>query len=191
MALQHGRWYGLQVVPNREFVAEADLKCRGYEVFLPTIRGFRRWSDRMKAVIRPMFPGYIFCQYSSENRYRMVDSSAVVRLVGFRNVVLPIDDEEMQSVRILSDSGRDVQPCHGLVKGQKVIVLSGPFVGVHGVFVEGEVGKSWIVVQVALFQRSVRVRIDRDAVAAGSVHAVSTHNGAASLSFGQAIAIER
>jgi transcription antitermination factor NusG len=171
MALQHGKWYGLQVVPKREFVAEVDLKNRGYEVFLPTMRRFRRWSDRIKAVAHPMLPGYIFCRYDGGNRHRMVDSSVVVRLVGFGGVVMPINDEEMESVRILSDSGCNVQPHHELVNGQKVIVLSGPLMGAQGIFVEGGGDEDWMFVQVTLFQRSVRVRVERDAVAAVSMRA--------------------
>jgi transcription antitermination factor NusG len=100
----------------------------------------------------------------------MVDSSAVVRLVGFRGVVMPIDDEEIESVRILSDSGCNVQPHHGLVKGQKVIVLSGPLMGAHGVFVGGGRDENWIFVQVMLFQRSVRVCVEPDAVAVVSMN---------------------
>ena len=165
MALQHGRWYGLQVVPKREFIAEIDLKQRGYEVFLPTIRSFRRWSDRIKALTQPMFPGYIFCQYDNRNRYRMVDSSAVVRLVGFRGVPAPIDDEELKSVRIVADSGCDVQPCRGLIKGQSVIVLSGPLVGARGTYVAGGAEESWMVIQIMVFHRAVRVRIEPSAVA--------------------------
>jgi len=45
------------------------LFARGYESFLPLYKCRRRWSDRSKEIELPLFPGYVFCQFNSLDRF--------------------------------------------------------------------------------------------------------------------------
>ena len=53
-------WYAVRVRSRFEFVTSAVLGERGYATFLPSYRSRRAWSDRMKEVEIPLFPGYLF-----------------------------------------------------------------------------------------------------------------------------------
>ena len=56
-------WFALSVVPRKEKATAQALRSKGYEDFLPMYSMKRRWSDRMKVVEMPLFPGYVFCRF--------------------------------------------------------------------------------------------------------------------------------
>src|ERR1700694_2480614 len=54
-------WFALKVRTRSEAIAVMGLRNRGYEPFSPTYHERRQYSDRLKAVDLPLFPGYVFC----------------------------------------------------------------------------------------------------------------------------------
>src|ERR1035441_6961975 len=61
-------WYALQIQSRLASVASATLRGKGYEEFLPLYRSRRRWSDRVKELEIPLFPGYLFCRFDVSDR---------------------------------------------------------------------------------------------------------------------------
>lgn len=163
MSFEHDRWYALQVRANAEGLAPRSLEERGYTVFAPTIRRQRHWSDRIKVSEGPMFPGYIFCKHDEGAKRRMVDSPFVVRIVSYGGVPAVVDNEELASIRILAASGHEAEPQRYLAEGERVVVCAGPLEGADGIVMRLQ-GVSWIVLQVTLLQRAVRVVVDSDMV---------------------------
>jgi transcription antitermination factor NusG len=156
-------WYALVVKPNHEKAVLAHLKAADFEASLALYRARRRWSDRIKEVTLPLFPGYVFCHFSYEGRL------AVLRIPGVRSIVsagpnlAPIPAREIAAIEAMVRSGLPVQPWPFLKVGQKVRVTSGPLRGVEGILVEFR--KTWhVIVSVELLQRSVAAEIDRDSV---------------------------
>src|SRR6516162_6192047 len=86
-------WYAVRVRSRFEFVASAVLGERGYETFLPCYRSRRAWSDRMKEVEIPLFPGYLFCRFDAADQYRVSNSPGVVNVVSVGLRPLPVDEE--------------------------------------------------------------------------------------------------
>jgi transcription antitermination factor NusG len=163
MSLQHDKWYALQVLANNEFAAEVGLRVRDYSTYLPTLMTKQRWSDRTKTIHKPMFPGYIFSRFDAMLPYRMVDSPRVIRIVGSRGIPIPIAESELDSVRILANSGLVVHPWLYLLEGEKVRVCCGVLEGLEGIFVRHR-GQNRIVVQVTILQRSVVADLEGDTV---------------------------
>src|ERR1051326_1035679 len=54
------RWYAVNCLSNREFLAAAHLKNQGFQTFLPCRRQTRRHARKFDTVLRPFFPGYLF-----------------------------------------------------------------------------------------------------------------------------------
>lgn len=44
------------------------LTYKGYECFLPVYNTTRQWSDRVKTVSVPLFPGYLFGRFDVQHR---------------------------------------------------------------------------------------------------------------------------
>ena len=59
-------WYALRVRPRFEKMVASALLSKGYEGFLPLYRHRSRWSDRIKEVLLPLFPGYMFCRFDEK-----------------------------------------------------------------------------------------------------------------------------
>jgi transcription termination/antitermination protein NusG len=57
------QWYAIQVQSALGSIACATLRGKGYEEYLPLFRARRRWSDRVKQLDLPLFPGYLFCRF--------------------------------------------------------------------------------------------------------------------------------
>src|SRR3569833_3295993 len=54
-------WFALKVRVGSEARTVELLTSRGLHPFAPTQQERRRYSDRMKIVAKPVFPGYVFC----------------------------------------------------------------------------------------------------------------------------------
>ena len=74
-------WYAVRVRSRFEFVTSAVLAERGFETFLPSYRSRRAWSDRIKEVEIPLFPGYLFCRFDAADPYRVLDSPGAVNVI--------------------------------------------------------------------------------------------------------------
>ena len=142
-------------------MASAMLDSRGYERFLPTFRSRRRWSDRVKELQVPLFPGYVFCRFDAARRTPILECAGVAGIVGFGNQLAPIPPEEIASIQAILQSSLPFEPYPFLGVGQKIRIDRGPLAGVEGVVVGVKNGFR-LVASVTLLQRSVSVEIDRE-----------------------------
>src|SRR5690242_20470773 len=126
------RWLAVQVRSGWELRTAYALKERGYEEFVPLRQHKRRWSDRTKVVSIPLFSGYVFLRFSLRNQQPIVTAPGIIRLVGMGDRVIPIDDDEIQALRSVSEGALAYGTCAFMAVGQDVIVRNGPLAGVRG-----------------------------------------------------------
>src|SRR5216684_1011727 len=74
-------WFALQVRARHEMGVAQHLCSRGYDWFLPLYKCRKRWSDRMKEVETPLFPGYLFCRFDPQERLPILTSPGVIQVV--------------------------------------------------------------------------------------------------------------
>lgn len=135
------------------------LRAKGVEEYLPAYRTRRVWSDRVRELELPLFPGYVFCHISLDARAVVLATSGVVTMVGDRDRPLPINDSELAAVRKMVASKAAVEPWPFLRVGQRVRVLRGPLAGIEGILLQ--VKSSYrLVVSITLLGRSVASEID-------------------------------
>src|SRR5437867_6113925 len=157
-------WFALRIRSRCEKNVAAALSEKGYEVFLPLYRYRRRWSDRLKEIEEPLFPGYLFCRFDLQKRLSILITPHVILIVGTGKMPVPVDDREITALQSIVKSVLQAQPWPFLRLGQTVRVLQGPLRGVEGTLVAFKAGHR-LVVSVTLLQRSVAVEIDNDCVA--------------------------
>jgi transcription antitermination factor NusG len=134
---------------------------KGYEAYLPLYRSGRRWSDRVKQLDLPLFPGYLFCRFDVLDRLPILTTPGVISVVGAGKTPIPVDDEEIEAVRAILRSGLAARPCPFLQVGSKVYIERGPLTGLEGIIANTD--KVYrLIVSVNLLQRSVAVEIDRE-----------------------------
>jgi transcription antitermination factor NusG len=159
-------WLTVRVKPNFERTVNQSLQTMDCETFLPITPQLRRWSDRVKEVERPLFPGYLFCRSDSNQRIPILRTPGVFRFLSVGSALSYIPDVEIESLRLLLRSGALARPFPYLQVGDPVTIEAGPLKGVDGFLQEIKKGYR-IIVSINLLQRSIAADVD-----AGWVRAV-------------------
>jgi transcription antitermination factor NusG len=155
-------WYGVRVRPKGEVQASAELSARGFEAFLPTRHVRRQWSDRVKTLEVPVFPGYLFCRFQPGERVRVLDAPAVIQILGIGGTPIPVSEAEIATIRTMVTSHLMITPWPYLRSGQRIRIEHGPLAGIDGIVASAEDRKPRVVVSVTLLQRSVAAEVERD-----------------------------
>ncbi len=155
-------WYGVRVRPKCEARASSELSARGFEAFLPTRHVRRRWSDRVKTLEVPVFPGYLFCRFQPEERVKVLGVPAVIQILGIGAIPVPVSDNEIEAIQTMVTSRLMLTPWPYLCTGQHVRIGHGPLAGIDGIVAKAEDGNPRVVVSVSLLQRSIATQIERD-----------------------------
>jgi transcription antitermination factor NusG len=153
------QWFALKVRSRAEQSTGTFLTGRGFEVFCPTYPERREYSDRIKTVQAPLFPGYLFCKLTWSNRLPIVSAPNVEYIVGFGSEPTPVATSEVAAVRTIVRSGAPCQPHPYLRLGQRVRLQSGPLADLEGILVATR-SSHRLVVSVDLLQRSVATEVD-------------------------------
>ncbi len=154
-------WYALHVRTRFEKVVARNLQNKGYEQFLPLYRRSSRWSDRVKEIELPLFPGYVFCRFDPTNRLPVLTIPGVNAIVGIGKTLMPVEESELNAVRAVLQSDTYCEPWPFLEVGQHVQVEHGPLAGTRGIVMMVK-NTCRLVISVNMLQRSVAVEIDRD-----------------------------
>jgi transcription antitermination factor NusG len=148
-------WFALRVRPKHEKTVATNLSKLGFDDYVPLKKVRRRWSDRIKELDEPLFPGYIFCSFTYSDRLR------VLNLTGVESIVGGVNDSEIEAVRALVASGKPLSHLPFLRIGQSVLIENGPLAGIRGVVLREE--SAWrVVVSVEALDRSIAVEVDRE-----------------------------
>jgi len=158
-------WYVLHTKSRFENVVTDGLWKKSIEVFLPkiTVRSKRR--DR-KAMIRvPLFPGYLFVKtdLAPESHLEIVKTAGAVRLIGSKQGPVSVPEETIDSLKIMVTGDHTVTTGDSLKKGDKVLVVSGPFVGVTGTFIRYG-GKGRVIVNIEALGQYAGVEVSEDEI---------------------------
>jgi transcription termination/antitermination protein NusG len=152
-------WFALRVKPNHEKPVAAALRGKGLEEFLPLLRTRRQWSDRVKVIDLPLFPGYLFCRLNLEDRMPLLTTPGFLYIVGIGRNPEPVDESEILAIQSVLRTGVPVTPWPSLVVGQKVELKNGPLRGLQGVLSK-IANQHRIYVSVTLLKRSISVEVD-------------------------------
>ena len=152
-------WYALQVRSRKEGYIASQIQGQGFECLLPTYKSIRKWSDRVKELEQPLFPGYLFCRFDFLNRRPVITTPGVLQIVGFGRTATPVADEEIRALQLAVSSETPKQPWPYLEVGQKVQVVYGNLTGLEGILVNVK-GNHRVVLSVTLLQRSVALEVE-------------------------------
>ena len=158
-------WYVAHTRSRFEQVVFDGLERKSLEAFLPKITAMSKRRDRRKKIRVPLFPGYIFLRsdLSPAERLEIVKTVGVVRLVGNKDGPVPVPDEAMESLKIMVAGDDPVETGTRFRKGDRVMVVEGPFAGVTGTFVRYR-GYDRIVVAIEALGQYAAVSVSEEQV---------------------------
>jgi transcription antitermination factor NusG len=152
-------WYAIWTKSRHEQVVREQVELKGYEAFLPTVTRVMRWKDRKKKIDWPLFPGYCFARFEKDERLRILNCTGVVNIVAFNGEIAPVEDHEIESIRLLISAHLPYDPCPLIREGMTVEVVHGPLIGVRGCLVR-KGSQDRLVLAVDLIAQAVSVEID-------------------------------
>ncbi len=160
-------WFAVRVKHQFETPVASHLRNCGFESFLPLYRARRKWSDRIKVVEAPLFPGYVFCEFDPQNRMPIDLLPGVNGIVSFGKKLAPVDPAEIHALQAVVASGIESAPWPRLEPGRKVEIDFGPLRGLQGVVVQEAARGSQkeqfqLILSVTLLNRSLAVQINRE-----------------------------
>jgi len=161
MITEKQNWFALSVRSRHEFVVYDALRQKGIETFFPFVKRVRQWKDRKTSVAFPLFPGYLFVSLCPlpEEFMKVIKVRGSVTFVSLQpGYPTPVPAEEIDSLKIVLDSGSvfDIYP--QFKEGVRVRIKKGPLSGAEGILANKE-DQQVFMVNVELLGRSVGVKI--------------------------------
>lgn len=162
------RWYACQVMSRAEKKVAQYLEDHGVESFLPLLAVENQWKDRKKIVKLPLFRGYLFARFGSQQFGTVLKVRGLTTVVRHNAVPAAISEEEIENVRRfavrLGEADVDPTPVHQFVEGQRVRINAKPFNGtVEGVVMDLRPGRQVeVFVGVQLIGQFVRIKVKAD-----------------------------
>lgn len=130
LELEEGqRWFVARTQPHRETTAQFNLQERGFRVFVPRLQRTVRHARKLRNVLAPLFPGYVFVILDpSHDRWRAINATTgVSSLIMGLEQPMPVPVGVVEALIALRSNSGMVRLDHDLKLGQRVRILSGPF----------------------------------------------------------------
>ncbi|MBL0699954.1 MAG: UpxY family transcription antiterminator [Desulfosarcina sp.] len=155
-------WYSLHTRSRFENVVYDRLSKKSVESFIPKIKVKSKRRDRNAMINVPLFPGYLFVRTDLRpvEHLEILKTIGAVRLLGNRKGPVPVPDETIESLKIMVNCDATVVTGNIIRKGEKVMVVYGPFAGLTGIFVRYK-GQGRVVVNIATLGQSASVDINQ------------------------------
>ncbi len=154
-------WYVLHTKSRFENVVNDGLTKKRFEAFLPKVKVLSKRRDRKKWIHIPLFPGYVFVKskLDANEHLEIVKTVGVVRVIGNNKGPLSVPKNTIESLQIMVSSNELITTGTQYVEGDHVMVVSGPFVGVSGIFSRYK-GKGRILVNIEALGQFASVEVD-------------------------------
>jgi len=159
------RWYALTTLSRHEWLVTKQLQSHGLEPFLPIKSEIHRWSDRLKKIEVPLFPGYVFLHANmcGEVRHTIQRLRGCGGFITMHGEPVPIPDEQISGIQKILQQRVSCTTYSYLTIGQRVRVRGGSLDGMEGMLVRTN-GENSLVMSVDGIGRSVAIRIEGYAI---------------------------
>ncbi len=156
-------WYVIHTRSRFENVVSDGLFKKSFEVFLPKVQVPSKRRDRKQMIRIPVFPGYLFVKtdLSIHEHLSIVKTIGLVRLVGTKDGPVSVPDDTIASLKIMVNSDNPINTGQRLSRGDKVMVVKGPFTGVIGTFSNYR-GKGRVTINVDALGQTAGVDVHED-----------------------------
>jgi transcriptional antiterminator RfaH len=162
-------WCAVYTKPQKEELAELNLRQRGIKTFFPKLSLPK--SARRKKQVVSLFPSYLFVRLSllSEEHSYVAWCPGVKRLLTFNGT--PATVEESLMAFLMGQAGPDgiISARSNLKIGQQIMIDGGPFDGLVGIIQEPPNAKGRVKVLIELLKRPTRVEVPVRFIKAGWV----------------------
>jgi transcription antitermination factor NusG len=129
---------------------------KNIQAYLPVTNEKRKWSDRIKNVITPLFPSYVFTYLNNvQDYYHGMAADGACCYVRFGNQLARVSDNDICSIRMIEKNGENIEVTSTVFQpGQLLNIRKGPLAGLTCEVIQYK-SKSRILVRVDMLQRNL------------------------------------
>lgn len=166
------KWYVLHSLSGCENKVMASLKERAnflslqdslFRVLVPTEDVAEIKGGQKKVTARNLFPGYVFVEMDLNEKtwYLVKNTPGVSGFISSGGEPVPLEEKEAENIlRAVEEKRAKPMPKVVLEKGERVMVIEGPFANLSGVVEEANPEKGKVKVMVSIFGRSTPVEFE-------------------------------
>lgn len=165
MSVFKAGWYLIYTRPNQERKVSHQLMERDVVTYLPLMKEKRKWSDRIKIIIAPIFPSYVFVYVkTSLEFYESVNVAGACGFVKFANEPARISESQIEHVRLMEQGGENIEVSDSyFYPGQQLVINHGPLNGLTCEVVQYK-GKKRLLVRIDILKRNILADLPSTAV---------------------------
>lgn len=158
-------WYVLHTRSRFETVVNDGLTKKNLEAFLPKHQVKSKRRDRNAVIRVPLFPGYVFIKsdLNAVEHLSILKTVGVVRIIGNKDGPISVLPETIESLKIMVGGSNTIVTGRRFKKGDRIIVVNGPFTGVIGFFSRYK-GRGRVVVNFEALGQYAGADVDEDDV---------------------------
>ena len=156
-------WYALYTKPRHEKKVYSYLLEKDFIAFLPLVERVRQWKDRKMRIEVPLFSSYVFSDFNYRNRFEILQTQGVIKIIHFRGKPAVIPDWQIDSLKKMLESPATLRLERYVRPGEMAEVMTGPFKGLKGM-VDKRKNEHRLILTIDGIMQSVSVEIDIDSV---------------------------
>ena len=126
---------------------------------MPLVKKVRQWKDRKKKIEMPLFNSYIFVNFDYKNRFDVLETHGIVKIINFGGKPAIIPDWQIESLKQMLEFPGTLQLEQYIKPGEIVEITEGPMRGMRGMVVIKKSSKKLVLSIEGIFQ-SVSVQIE-------------------------------
>jgi len=131
------KWYALYTRPRWEKKVADLLEKKKVEVYCPLNKVQKKWADRRKVVMEPLFASYVFVYVAEQEHVGIRQTDGVLNFVHWLNKPAVIRNEEIDTIRkFLSEYDHVSVEKTQVNLNDRVRIINGPLMMWEGNVVE-------------------------------------------------------
>lgn len=131
------KWYAVYTRPRWEKKVADLLVKKHIEGYCPLNKIVRKWADRKKIVLEPLFTSYVFVHTTPQEHLAIKQTDGILNFVYWLGQPVVIRDEEIEAVKQFLDDYHNVQlEKINVNMHDRVRISSGPLMAQEGDVIE-------------------------------------------------------
>lgn len=127
------KWLAIYTRPRWEKKVNLLLTEKGFESYCPLNKVRRKWSDRVKVVMEPLFKSYVFIKVTEEDRAAVRMTPGAINFVYWEGKPAVIREKEITAIKRFLDEYENVEARPQSLKlNQRVRITNGTLMDQEG-----------------------------------------------------------
>ena len=127
------KWLAIYTKPRWEKKVNLLLQEKGFESYCPLNKVRRKWSDRVKIVMEPLFKSYVFIKVTEDDRAAVRMTAGAINFVYWQGKPAVIREKEITAIKRFLDEYENVEARPVALRvNQRVRVTNGSLMDQEG-----------------------------------------------------------